>query len=149
MIILGALSALVTGIAIGTQSTLGSRIGALIGNFRTGLWMNAIGGIIAGVLILLLFFVQGRNSLQVPSPALRMLVLAGGLGIVIVTGVAFSLQRTGVAAGLATIIFGQLAISVIVDARGWGSTAPIPFTWQRALGLLIMAVSIYLLLPKE
>lgn len=149
MIILGALSALATGIAIGTQSTLASRIGALIGNFRTGLWMSALGGTIAGVFIVLLLFVQGRNSLQIPSTALRMLILAGALGILIITGVSFSLQRTGVAAGLATIILGQLALSVIVDARGWGSTAPIPFTWQRALGLLTMTVAIYLLLPKE
>jgi len=149
MIILGALSALATGIAIGTQSTLGSRIGALIGNLRTGLWMNAIGGTIAGVLILLLFLTQGKDSLEISANAFRMLILAGALGILIVTGVAFSLQRTGVAAGLATIILGQLTLSVIIDTKGWGSTAPIAFTWQRAFGLFIMAVAIYLLLPKE
>jgi transporter family-2 protein len=149
MIILGALSALATGIAIGTQSTLGSRIGSLIGNLRTGLLMNAIGGTIAGVLFLFLFLIQGKVVFQIPNTALRMLVVAGTLGIAIITGVAFSLQRTGVAAGLATIIFGQLAVSVIVDARGWGTTAAIPFSWQRVFGLIFMAFAIYLLLPKD
>jgi transporter family-2 protein len=149
IVILGALTALTTGLAISTQSTLGTRIGAIIGTFRTGLMMNAIGGSIAGIVIILLLFFQGRQFLEVPPSALRMLVIAGTLGILIISGVAFSLQRTGVAAGLATIILGQLTLSVVIDANGWGSTAPIPISWQRALGLLLMVVAIFLLLPKD
>jgi len=78
-----------------------------------------------------------------------MLVIAGALGILIITGVSFSLQRTGVAAGLATVILGQLVLSVIVDAKGGGGVAPIPITWTRIAGLLVIAGGVYLLLLKK
>jgi len=80
---------------------------------------------------------------------LVMLIIAGALGIMIITGVSFSLQKAGVAAGLATLILGQMVVSVIIDARGLGGAAPIPITWPRILGLLVMAAGVYLLLPKK
>lgn len=149
LISIGALGALATGVAIGVQSALVSRTGALIGNLRTGLMTNLIGGLIAGVLVLVLILSQGKGSMQLPAKAGMMLPIAGALGIMIITGVAFSLQRTGVAAGLAMIILGQLVVSVIVDTRGMGGVEPIPLTLQRVVGLLVMAVAVFLLLPRE
>lgn len=149
IIILGAVVALATGIAIGMQSTLSSRIGNLLGNFRTGIFMNFIGGIIAGIILLVITFIQGKAWWQIPTPALIMLIAAGTLGIAIITGVSFSLQRTGVAAGLATIILGQLVLSIIVDTRGIGGVTPIPLTWQRVVGLVVVAGGVYLLLPRS
>ncbi len=148
MVILGILGALATGIAIGTQSTLSSRIGALIGTFRTGLFMNFLGGIIAGLGVLAFSILQGKAYWQMSGSAWTMLVIAGALGIAIITGVAFSLQRTGIAVGLATLILGELLVSVIVDTKGWGVTAPIPLTWQRVAGLVVVAGGVYLLLPR-
>ena len=148
-IILGVVGALLTGLAIGTQSTLSTRIGSLIGNFRTGVFMNFIGGILAGVIALVLTIIQGKSYWQLPTQAVVMLVIAGALGILIITGVSFSLSRTGVAAGLATVILGQLVLSVIVDARGGGGIAPIPITWTRVAGLLVMAGGVYLLLIRK
>ncbi len=149
IIILGAVVALATGIAIGMQSTLSSRIGNLLGNFRTGIFMNFIGGIIAGIILLVITFIQGKAWWQIPTPALIMLIAAGTLGIAIITGVSFSLQRTGVAAGLATIILGQLVLSIIVDTKGIGGVTPIPLTWQRVVGLVVVAGGVYLLLPRS
>jgi transporter family-2 protein len=148
-IVVGVLGALATGLAIGVQSTLGSRTGTLIGNARTGLLTNAIGGVIAGLLLLILVSRQGLASWRLPKAALFMLVASGSLGILIITGVAFSLQRTGVAAGLGTLIMGQLIISVIADSTGIGGVEAIPLTPQRVLGLFVMAAAVYLLLPKE
>ena len=148
-IILGVVGALVTGLAIGIQSTLSTRIGGLIGNFRTGVLMNFIGGLLAGIISLILTFLQGKSYWNLPTSALVMLVIAGALGILIITGVSFSLQRTGVAAGLSTVILGQLVLSVIVDAKGGGGVAPIPITWTRIAGLLVIAGGVYLLLLKK
>lgn len=149
LVILGVMTALVTGIAIGAQSTLSSRIGTLIGNFKTGVLMNAIGGLIAGLIFVTLLLVKGKGFWQLPTPALVMLIVAGALGILIITGISFSLQKTGVAAGLATVILGQMVASVLIDARGWGGMPPIPITWPRVLGLLVMAGGLILLLPRK
>ena len=148
-LIIGAVIALATGVAIGVQSTISSRVGSLIGGVRTGLLTNLMGGVIAGAIVLILVVIQGRSSWQLSSPAVIMLVISGSLGIFIITGVSFSLQRTGVAAGLATIILGQLLISGIVDARGVGGVEPIPLTFQRVLGFAVMFLAVYLLMPKE
>ncbi len=146
---IGVIGALLTGIAIGVQSTFSSRIGTLIGSFKTGVLMNLVGGALAGLVCIVLVLVNGRVYLKSPPIAWLLLVIAGALGILIITGVAFSLQRAGVAAGLATIILGQMAVSILADARGWGGAEPIPVTLPRILGLVLMAAGVYLLLPRQ
>lgn len=148
-LVLGVVGALITGLAIGAQSTLSSRIGTLIGSFKTGVLMNVVGGALAGLVLVVLLIVNGKDYLNPPPVTWLLLVIAGALGILIITGVAFSLQRAGVAAGLATIILGQMAVSILADARGWGGAAPIPVTLPRILGLVLIAAGVYLLLPKQ
>lgn len=149
LVLMGVLAALITGIAIGVQSTLSSRIGALIGSFKTGVLMNAIGGLIAVLIFVTLLLVKGKGFWQTPGTAIIMLIVAGALGILIVTGVSFSIQRAGVAVGMATLILGEMILSIIVDAKGWAGAPPIPITWPRIVGLLVIAVGVYMLLPKK
>ena len=148
-IIAGVLGALGTGAAIGIQSTLSSRTGSLIGDVNTGFLTNIIGGIAAGILLLLVTVRKGSGMPEVPGQAIPMLIAAGLLGILIITGISFSLKRAGVAAGLATVILGQMAISAIVDTVGAGGVDPIPLSLQRMIGLALMAASVYFLVPKS
>ncbi len=147
-LLVGAIATLLTGAAIGIQATLNSRIGAVIGPVRTGLWMNFVGGAIAGIIIL--FFVRGRDvSGPIKTPIFVMLAIAGALGIVVITGVSFSLARTGVAAGLGGMFLGQLVIGLLVDTMGWGGMEAIPLNSTRIIGLVLMALSVYILLPRS
>ena len=148
-ILLGALGALATGLAIGVQSTITSRVGSTIGDIRTGLLTNFLGGIIAGTLVGLMVLREGTVMWNIPKNALALVAISGLLGIFIVTGISFSLQRAGVAAGLATVILGQMVISIIVDTRGIGGAEPIPLTAQRVLGVFILGLAVYLLLPRH
>ncbi len=147
-ILVGALVALLTGIAIAVQSTMTSRVGSLIGDFRTGILTNTMGGIAAGSLMLIWLLREGPATWKVPPMALGITAISGILGILIITGISFSLQRAGIAAGLASVILGQLAISTIIDTVGLGGVEPIPLTTARILGLGITGVGVYLLLPK-
>jgi transporter family-2 protein len=147
-ILIGAMGALLTGIAISLQSTITSRAGALIGNLNTGLLTNFMGGIIAGSWILFLLLRQGAQGGRQPASTLGFIALSGLLGIFIVTGISFSLQRTGVAAGLASVILGQLIGSVLMDHWGIGAAGVIPIDIERILGLITIAVGVYLLLPR-
>jgi transporter family-2 protein len=149
ILFIGVLSALGTGIAIGIQATLTSRAGTLIGPIRTGLITNIAGGILALIALGITFALPMRETGDIPSRATAMMLLAGFLGVFIVVGVSFSLQRTGVTAGLATIILGQMFISTIVDTTGWGGAEPIPLSLSRIGGLLIMALAVYMLLPRN
>ncbi len=148
-ILIGAIAALITGLAIGMQATLSSRAGSIIGSVRTGLLTNLIGGSIAGIIILILIIISGTGNWKIPITPLLMMSSAGFLGILIVTGVSFSLQRVGVTAGLAMIILGQMLLSIIIDTKGIGGAEPISLSFQRIAGLLLLGVSVYLLLPKK
>jgi len=148
-IIIGAIGALFTGVAIGIQATITSRAGSMIGDIRTGLFTNFLGGVIAGAIILLLFLREGPQTWKIPGIIIGFVALSGLLGILIITGISFSLQRVGIAAGLATVILGQLILSMIVDTFGIGGVEVIPLSFQRTLGLLIMGVGVFLLLPRN
>lgn len=148
-IIIGAIGALLTGMAIGTQATITSRLGSLIGDVRTGLFTNFIGGVIAGLLVLALFIRDGSQVWKIPGLIYGLIALSGLLGIFIITGISFSLQRAGIAAGLATVIFGQLVLSTIIDSFGIGGVEPVPFSMQRLLGLVAIAIGVFLLLPRN
>lgn len=147
-IITGALVALLTGIAIAAQSTMTSRVGAVIGDIRIGLLTNTLGGVAAGSLMLIWLIREGPEIWKIPSTAVGITALSGILGILIITGISFSLQRAGIAAGLASVILGQLILSTIIDTIGLGGAESIPLTGSRILGLMIIGFGVYLLLPK-
>lgn len=149
MVFLGALGALITGIAIGIQAYFNGRTGSLIGPFQTGLWTNFLGGALAGILILTFVLAQGKTAWQLPGNSFLTLVASGALGILIITGITFSVNRAGIAASLTGTLFGQLLIGVIADSMGWGGAEPIPLDLRRVAGLLVMALSVILLLPRE
>jgi len=148
-ILIGAFGALLTGMAISIQSTITSRAGAILGDVRTGLLTNFLGGMLAGILVLIFLLKEGGQAWRVPGNILPYIAFSGFLGIFIITGISFSLQRAGVAAGLATVILGQLILSVVVDRMGIGGVEVIPISGQRILGLVIMAVGVYMLLPRK
>ncbi|MEE8355929.1 MAG: DMT family transporter [Anaerolineales bacterium] len=147
-IITGALVALLTGIAIAVQSTMTSRVGGIIGDIRTGILTNTLGGIAAGSLMLIWLLREGPEVWKVPPVVIGVTALSGMLGVLIITGISFSLQRAGVAAGLASVILGQLVISFLVDSLGIGGVEPIPISATRILGILVSGFGVFLLLPK-
>jgi transporter family-2 protein len=147
-IISGALVALLTGLAIGTQATISSRVGNIIGEIRTGMLSNFLGGIVAGILVIAVLLRGAPQTVKVPWTIIAVLMLSGTLGIFIITGISFSLQRAGIAAGLATVILGQLLFSFLVDSFGLGGVEPIPVSLQRLSGIIVTALGVYLLLPK-
>ena len=148
-IITGALIAFLTGIAIATQSTITSRVGALLGDVKTSVLTNSLGGLLAGGLMLIWILREGPEAWRVPLPLIGATALSGLLGILIITGISFSLQRAGVAAGLASVILGQLLLSAVIDTLGLGGVEPIPLTPGRIAGLVLAGFGVYLMLPKS
>jgi len=147
-IITGAVLATLTGMSIAVQSTITSRVGAQLGDIRTGILTNTMGGVIAGGMMLVWLLREGPEIWKVPPVLIGATAVSGLLGVLIVSGISFSLQRAGVAAGLAGVIFGQLLLSSVIDSLGIGGVDPIPFSLTRVLGLLVTGFGVYLLLPK-
>lgn len=140
--------AIVAGTAIGAQITLNSVAGRVAGPVNTGLLVNISGGLIATAIFLILLTSRTVSFEGSIRPALPAIVGAGLLGIGIITGVSFSAPRIGVAAGIVALLLGQMVIGLIVDTAGIGGIAPIPFTPSRIIGLALLAVATWLLLPR-
>lgn len=155
-IIVSVIAALITGTAIALQSSVGGRAGLAVGSIRTGLLINLMGGSTALVVIIILWLTGNwpEQSAFVPQDGsiwtnVYLLTLFGGwFGITIVSGVAFSVQGVGVTAGLSAIILAQLIVGSILDAAGGaGMTAAIDL--RRVLGLVAMAIGVWLLVPRS
>ncbi len=147
--IVALVSAVGTGLAIGTQATLNTWLGRQVGPIRTGLLVNFAGGILAGLLLLVLG-VAGQLSLSgsLRSSPILIVVAAGALGLGIIFGVAYSLPRTGVAAGVAAIFFGQMLVAVLVDSLGWGGAGAVPLKVGRLVGLGLLFAGTWFVLPR-
>jgi len=147
--IVALVGAVATGLAIGTQATLNTWLGRLVGPIRTGILVNLAGGILAGVLLLALM-VTGQLSLSgsLRSSSILVIVVSGALGLGIIGGIAYSLPRTGIAAGVAAIFFGQMLVAVLVDSLGWGGAEAIPLRVARLVGLGLLFAGTWLVLPR-
>ena len=147
--IVALVGAVGTGLAIGTQATLNTWLGRLVGPIRTGLLVNFAGGILAGLLLLVLV-VTGQLSLagSLRSSPILIFVASGALGLGIIGGIAYSLPRTGIAAGVAAIFFGQMLVAVVVDSLGWGGAGAVPLKVGRLVGLGLLFAGTWLVLPR-
>ncbi len=142
--------AILSGLAIGVQSSLNSAAGKMTGAAITGLLVNFIGGV-ASALLLLLIFIRQRDMefLNIKPTTWVVIVISGLLGIGIITGIAYALPKIGVAAGLSAIIAGQMVVALIVDTFGLTGAKPIPMNISRIIGILLLALATWALLPKK
>ena len=149
LILTSLVIALFSGLAIGMQSSLISISGKYLGAFMTTLLVNAFAGIAAG-LILAVIYVQKGNIVfsAIQLPTLRAIIIAGLLGIGIISGIAYALPKIGVAAGLSLIITGQMIMGVLADTLGLAGGQPIPLTWSRLVGLTLLALGTWAIVPK-
>lgn len=146
--VLALLIGVASGIAIGSQGALNSWAGKLVGSVGTGLLVNLVGGVTAAVLLLLLAPRQGVLLWESVRGAAPFILVSGALGVAIIAGIAYSLPRIGVAAGLSAVILGQMLVAVVVDSLGWGSSEPIPLSVARIAGLVLLLFGTWLLLPR-
>jgi transporter family-2 protein len=149
LILTSLIVALFSGLAIGVQSTLISVAGKNTGAMLTGLLVNAFAGLAAGLILFVVYFRQGNTAFYaIQAPTLGAIVVAGLLGIGIISGIAYALPKIGVAAGLSMIITGQMAMGVLVDTFGLADGQPIPLNLVRIGGLVLLALGTWFIVPK-
>jgi bacterial/archaeal transporter family-2 protein len=149
MTLTGVAVALGSGLAIGIQATLFTLVGRSIGPVRASLILNVTGGIVAGIIMLAVLGIGENKTWHIPRSTLFLAVIAVTLGLFIVTGVTLAFQRTGVAAGIATVFLGQMLIGIVVDALGLAGAEAVPLDLRRLLGLVVMVVAIVLLTHQK
>jgi transporter family-2 protein len=72
--------------------------------------------------------------------------LGGALGVLIIYAVAVSIPRLGVVSATTAIIVGQVTTAALVDHFGLFTLEPVPFTWLKALGFVLLVAGGWLML---
>jgi bacterial/archaeal transporter family-2 protein len=74
--------------------------------------------------------------------------LGGLFGAFVVLTITATAPRIGVAAVVALLIAGQLAMGALIDRYGWFGVERVPLGWQRLLGVALLAAGTALVLRK-
>jgi transporter family-2 protein len=150
LIIQALMVALLSGLAIGVQSSLIGSAGKITGAVLTGLVVNFFAGAASGLLMAVMYARQGKTIFaEMQVSTVGMVFIAGILGVGIIAGIAYALPKIGVAAGLSMIISGQMIVAVVVDTLGLTGEEPIPLSWVRIGGLVLLVLGTWAIVPKR
>ncbi len=143
-VIVAALSGGVFGIVTSIEGFIGRSVGAI----SASLLEHAVAALIAVPAIVFLFM-RGTLTWDNTKGVLPASAVVAVLIIVAVAGVAYAMPRIGVAAGNMAMLFGQMALAILIDTIGIGGYERVPLTLPRIVGLVLMVVGVYLVLPRQ
>lgn len=135
---LGFLYALVAGAAMSVQGVMNTRLGDRIGVLETNAWVQLTGFLLA--LAAALFFGKGDLHQFPGSPWYA--YLGGVLAPVITVTVMLSIAGLSPTIAISTILLAQLTVAALIDAFGIMGAEKLPFTWQRIVGVALMAAGV-------
>lgn len=75
--------------------------------------------------------------------------LGGACGTALVVGTLVAAPRIGVLATFVAVIVGEVAMAVAIDHFGWFHSPRIAFTWDKALGIALLGMSLVLILRRR
>lgn len=145
---LGVIVAGITGMLFGGVTAVEGYISRSVGAVNASLIEHVFAAMIAVPAVIYLFL-RGTLTWEGTKSILPISAVAGVLVLVAVTGVAYAMPRIGVAAGNMAMLFGQMAVAVIIDLIGVGGYEKVPLTLPRIAGLVLMVIGVYLVLPRQ
>ena len=145
---MGLVAALAAGCLFGVIVALEGAVSKVVGAINASVLEHFFGGSIAIIFVSVLL-IQRRVVISEIRSIIPVSILLGILVFGAVATVAFAIPRTGIALGNFAVVFGQLVVAVVIDTVGIGGLERVPLSPQRILGLIVMMVGIYLIIPKN
>lgn len=144
---LGLIAALCAGIIFAAVSAIEGYIGKNVGAVNASLLEHSVSGVIALTFIAVVALRGNINWVIVKGIFPQ--ILAGAVLVLLgVMAIAYAIPRTGVAVGNFAIVLAQIIIAVVIDSIGIGGER-IPITMTKIIGLAIMGVGLYVIVPKN
>jgi transporter family-2 protein len=128
---------LTAGLAGGVQAAVMGELGERVGIVPALAFATFVSMVLA-IAILVVWersFAGIRGALEQPV----WLWLGGLMGLYIVLSITIATPRIGVAATIGLVIAGNLVMAAAIDRWGLLGQDEIPITWQRLLGLALLA----------
>ena len=131
---LGFCCALIAGAAMSVQGVMNTRLGDKVGVLETSAFVQLTGFVLA----LIVAWIFGKGDI-------RQLPLGGLLAPVITVTVMLSISGLSPTIAISAILLAQLTVAALIDAFGWLGAEKLPFTWQKAVGVALMAAGVVLM----
>lgn len=138
------LVALVAGATMAIQGSLNSVLGKRIGLWEANLIVHALGMII--VIAVLLIKGSEQSSFRAFFSGPWYTYIGGILNVAIIFAVTISIPKLGVCNATTAIIVGQVSTAALIDQLGLFELQKTSFTWQAAVGFVLLVVGAKLLL---
>jgi len=130
----------VVGVALlSVQAAINGQLGSKVGVFRSAFLTFSVGAVITALLI---FFFETKHAvtlLEVPKWQL----LGALLGVPYIVIMVLAVQRIGTAVATVAVIFGQLAMSMLIDNFGWLHKEAIPFSATRLGAVVCLGIALW------
>lgn len=133
--------AIIGGALLSIQAAINGQLGGKVGVFRCAFLTFSVGALVCALLIFFFEPSHATSLLDVPKWQ-----LTGALcGVPYIVIMVLAVQRIGTAVATVAVIFGQLAMSMLIDNFGWLGNAAIPFSLSRLGAVLCLAVALALI----
>jgi len=143
---LATLLAVLAGLAGSVQVAVMARLGERVGVFAALAWAAML---TAGLALALLLVVrQGLGGIADAARQPVWLWSGAAMGLLIVLTITFAGSRIGVAATVAIMIAGQLAMGAVIDRFGLFGVDRVTLQWPRVIGIALLAVGAALTLKR-
>jgi bacterial/archaeal transporter family-2 protein len=141
-----ALFAFVAGLGGAVQIAVQGRLSERVGTVEALACASTVGAVCAILVLVVARGGAGRLSDAFAGP--RWLWLGGVMSALIVLSITFAGPRIGVVATTAILITGQFAVATLIDRFGWFGVEQVAVSWQRVLGLALLAAGAALTLRR-
>ncbi|PLT45960.1 Conserved membrane protein [Paenibacillus pasadenensis] len=141
IIMKGILAAIAAGGFITLQGAANSVIGEAIGTWQAAALTQLTGFVGALALALLLRGLQPRTLLAVKP----VYATGGALGALIIFGNVTAIHQIGITLTTSLVLLGQLALTFLIEWRGWLGSKRISVGPAQAAGFALMAGGVLLL----
>ena len=129
--------ATLAGIAGSVQVAVMGRFGGRVGVVEALTFATGVQLLLA--VTILLVSRQGTGRLASAFSLPPWMWIGGLMGLLVVFSITFAQPRIGATATIAILIAGQLAMGAVIDRFGLFGVAQIDLSWQRLLGLALLA----------
>ena len=133
------LLALAGGAMLSMQAAINGRLGSQVGVFRSAFLTFSVGALITALLIF--YFAPHQTSTLLDVPKWQLLGAFCGVPYIVIMVVA--VQRIGTAAATVAVIFGQLAMSLLIDNFGWLGNDAITFSPGRLGAIVCLGLALF------
>nr|WP_314420541.1 DMT family transporter [uncultured Erwinia sp.] len=131
--------AVIGGAVLSIQAAINGKLGSQVGVFRSAFLTFSLGALVSALLIF--FFEPAYELTLLDVPKWQLLGALCGVPYIVI--MVLAVQRIGAAVATVAVIFGQLAMSMLIDNFGWLGNEAIHFSATRLGAVVCLGIALY------